>query len=101
MFFNAHPDFAQRFPGGIIQFAQMADKLPADVLENMMIAEVVGNEVQDRNMPRAMPILFTHFSDEENEVNDTEAPLKADVPAQALNVPAGVEGNSDPRPLRP
>ena len=73
----------------------MAGELPADVLEDMMIAEVVGNEVQDRNMPGAMPILFPDFADEENEVGGTEAPPRADAPAQALNAPVDAEGNSD------
>ena len=73
----------------------MAGELPADVLEDMMIAEVVGNEVQDRNMPGAMPILFPDFADEENEVGGTEAPPRADAPAQALNAPVDAEGSSD------
>lgn len=41
-FFVAHPDFAERFPGGIVQFAQLAAQLPEDALEDLMIAEVNG-----------------------------------------------------------
>jgi len=38
----AHPNFAERFPGGIIQFAQLAAQLPEDALEDLMIAEADG-----------------------------------------------------------
>jgi hypothetical protein len=41
-FFEAHPHFAQRFPGGILQFAQMAGQLPPDVLEDLMLIEAVN-----------------------------------------------------------
>ena len=41
-FFEAHPHFAQRFPGGIFQFAQMAGQLPPDVLEDLMLVEAVN-----------------------------------------------------------
>lgn len=41
-FFLAHPNFAERFPGGIIQFAQLAAQLPEDALEDLMIAEANG-----------------------------------------------------------
>jgi hypothetical protein len=41
-FFVAHPHFAQRFPGGILQFAQMAGQLPPDVLEDLMLVEAVN-----------------------------------------------------------
>ena len=41
-FFEAHPHFAQRFPGGILQFAQMAGQLPPDVLEDLMLVEAIN-----------------------------------------------------------
>ncbi|KDR71096.1 hypothetical protein GALMADRAFT_229747 [Galerina marginata CBS 339.88] len=41
-FFDAHPHFAERFPGGIMQFAQMAGQLPPDVLEDLMLVEAVN-----------------------------------------------------------
>ncbi|KAF9651043.1 DUF654-domain-containing protein [Thelephora ganbajun] len=41
-FFVAHPNFAVRFPGGVIQFAQLAAQLPEDALEDLMIAEANG-----------------------------------------------------------
>lgn len=49
----AHPNFAQRFPGGIIQFAQLAAQLPEDALEDLMIAEADGIVAQNPNV--AMP----------------------------------------------
>ncbi|TFK33697.1 transcriptional repressor TCF25-domain-containing protein [Crucibulum laeve] len=41
-FYNAHPNFAERFPGGIVQFAQMMAQLPPDAVEEMMLAEAMG-----------------------------------------------------------
>ena len=49
----AHPNFAERFPGGIIQFAQLAAQLPEDALEDLMIAEANGVGAPDPN--RGMP----------------------------------------------
>ena len=49
----AHPNFAGRFPGGIIQFAQLAAQLPEDALEDLMIAE--ANDVGAPNLNRGMP----------------------------------------------
>ncbi|KAL4259391.1 TCF25 family protein [Pleurotus pulmonarius] len=39
-FFEGNPNIAEQFPGGILQFAQNAARLPPDVLEGMMIAEL-------------------------------------------------------------
>jgi len=41
-FFDANPAFGQRFPGGILQFAQAIAQLPPDVLDDMMMAEAMG-----------------------------------------------------------
>ena len=41
--FDAQPALAQRFPGGIVQFAQAAGQLPEEVLDNIIIANI-GNE---------------------------------------------------------
>ncbi|THH32160.1 hypothetical protein EUX98_g2009 [Antrodiella citrinella] len=41
-FFEAHPNFAQRFPGGIVQFAQLAAELPEDALEDLFAAELAA-----------------------------------------------------------
>jgi len=45
----AHPNFAERFPGGIVQFAQLAAQLPEDALEDLMIAEADGIGLQNPN----------------------------------------------------
>ncbi|KAF9558199.1 DUF654-domain-containing protein [Agrocybe pediades] len=47
-FFDANPHFAERFPGGILQFAQMAGQLPPDMLEDLMAIEAMNNQ---GNMP--------------------------------------------------
>jgi hypothetical protein len=82
----------------------MAGELPEDALEAIMIAEAMGNEVQNRNMPGAMPervVLFADFTDEEDEVDgNAEAPARGDAAAHAQDagnaqqVPVDVEGSS-------
>ena len=47
-FFDANPHFAERFPGGILQFAQMAGQLPPDMLEDLMAIEAMNN---NNNIP--------------------------------------------------
>jgi hypothetical protein len=49
----AHPNFAERFPGGIVQFAQLAAQLPEDALEDLMIAEADG--IGANNLQRGIP----------------------------------------------
>ncbi|KAF6754099.1 transcriptional repressor TCF25-domain-containing protein [Ephemerocybe angulata] len=41
-FFNDNPNFVERFPGGILQFAQAIAQLPPDVLDDMMMAQAMG-----------------------------------------------------------
>ncbi|EMD31786.1 hypothetical protein CERSUDRAFT_144628 [Gelatoporia subvermispora B] len=53
-FWEAHPAFAQRFPGGILQFAQIAGQMPEEVLEDLLIAEVAGGG-EGHGMPGQMP----------------------------------------------
>jgi len=51
----------------------MAGELPADALEDIMIAEVMGNEGRNVNMPGAMPdqeVLLAEFTDEEDQADD-------------------------------
>jgi len=67
-FFQAHPEFAERFPGGIVQFAQVAAELPEHMIEDLMIAEahaggaVAAGGVQPGQMPGGM----FGFGEEEN-----------------------------------
>ncbi|KAI0352517.1 DUF654-domain-containing protein [Trametes cingulata] len=55
---DAHPGLAQRFPGGIVQFAQIAEQMP-EVLEDMMVALAGAGadapQQREGNMPGGMP----------------------------------------------
>jgi hypothetical protein len=83
----------------------MAGELPEDALEDIMIAEAMGNEGQNRNMPGGMPdqeLIFADFMDEENEGDgDPDPPFGGHAPAQVQNVqnvgavPGDAERNSD------
>jgi hypothetical protein len=78
-FFDAHPQFAERFPGGIAQFAQFAGQLPEEVLEDMMIAEVGGAGGDGRDMPGGLPGdegVYADFTDEE-DAGEVEVPAIA------------------------
>lgn len=45
--FNANPQIAERFPGGMLQFADMIDQIPPDVLEDMLVQlDAAGLEAQ-------------------------------------------------------
>uniref|UniRef100_P9WEI3 Probable transcription factor claV n=1 Tax=Ampulloclitocybe clavipes TaxID=56467 RepID=CLAV_AMPCV len=99
-FFEAHPNFAERFPGGIVQFAQIAGQLPEDVLEDMMLAEAMGGEgLQDGGMPGQMP----GFADFMNEgVDERQEPLAGvdNAPIRLVdhrqeNLDAGVGAGAD------
>ena len=53
--FDAQPALTQRFPGGIVQFAQAAGQLPEEVLDKIIIANIGNEHEQNRVMPREMP----------------------------------------------
>lgn len=92
-FFDAHPNFAQRFPGGIVQFAQMAGELPEDALDDIMIAANLGNEGgQNREMPGAMPDFqeVRFVDDEEEDGNGGRPPAVV-----AQNAPADNRNHDD------
>jgi len=58
--FNANPNFAERFPGGILQFVQAIGQLPEDVVEDMMMMEMMGGgDAQNAGviMPGGLDIL--------------------------------------------
>jgi len=71
----AHPNFAGRFPGGIIQFAQLAAQLPEDALEDLMIAEAngVGAPNLNRGMPGQLPDEIGVFDFEQDVVDQAPA----------------------------
>ncbi|PCH41718.1 DUF654-domain-containing protein [Wolfiporia cocos MD-104 SS10] len=66
-FFEANPRFAQHFPGGVVQFVQMAAQMPEDVLQDMMIAAATGED-GGQGMPGAMPGQEVIFVDQEADV---------------------------------
>ncbi|KAL6304111.1 transcriptional repressor TCF25-domain-containing protein [Sparassis latifolia] len=94
-FFEANPHFARRFPGGIIQFAQLAGELPEEVLEGLMIAEAAGGNQAEGGMPGQMPgegIFVADFIDEEDGAEDqNNAQPVAAVPPPAPAVPPQVQ----------
>ncbi|KAI0792906.1 transcriptional repressor TCF25-domain-containing protein [Abortiporus biennis] len=63
--FAAHPQFAQRFPGGIVQFAQVAAQMP-ELLEDMMVAAIdderEGVQVEGQ-MPGGVEVMFVDEDD--------------------------------------
>ena len=95
-FFEAHPHFAQRFPGGILQFAQMAGQLPPDVLEDLMLVEAVN--APDGVIPGGLDNV--RDDDEENvfEVNfdQREGPLPQLGAAARENEVEGEDGHDQP-----
>lgn len=65
--FAANPQFAARFPGGVVEFAQAAAQMPEEVLEDLMIevANAGGAPLDEqRAMPGEMPGL-EHAQDED------------------------------------
>ena len=80
----------------------MAGELPEDALEDLMIAEAMGNEEQNRNMPGAMPgqlLMFADLVDEEDQADgEVEAPPAGNAPVQTANpqeVPENIEQSSE------
>ncbi|KAF8990102.1 transcriptional repressor TCF25-domain-containing protein [Cyathus striatus] len=43
-FFDAHPALWERFPGGIVHFAQAIAQLPPEMVEDMMMMQVIDND---------------------------------------------------------
>ncbi|KAI0637558.1 transcriptional repressor TCF25-domain-containing protein [Trametes polyzona] len=85
---NAHPALAQRFPGGVVQFAQVAEQMP-EVLEDMMVAlagagGVDAPQQREGDMPGGMPggEVMVNFVDPEDDV-DSDVDEPAAQPAQA------------------
>ncbi|CAK5280023.1 unnamed protein product [Mycena citricolor] len=52
-FFNAMPAVQERFPGGVLQFAEAAAQMAPDEFEALMMAAMAANE--DAQMPGDMP----------------------------------------------
>lgn len=80
-FFDAHPQFARRFPGGVVQFVQFAAQMDEGTLEEMMLDVVAGagmgedaGEDEDGagalGMPGGMEVYEAEFTDEEEGGGD-------------------------------
>ncbi|KAF7979523.1 hypothetical protein HWV62_42100 [Athelia sp. TMB] len=105
-FFNAHPGFAQRFPGGIVQFAQIAGQMPEDQLEDIMIAEA-NNIPQNEGMPGEFEVHFAGPEEDEEpgeEPGEEPAPPDADVEradgSETEEEPDSEEEEVAPMPVR-
>ncbi len=89
-FWEAHPVIQQRFPGGLVQFAEWAGQVPEDVLEDLFLALGAAGEVElrDGEMPGGMPggeimVDFVDPEDDEDEDEDVEDhPQAPAVPAR-------------------
>lgn len=83
--FDAQPALAQRFPGGIVQFAQAAGQMPEEVLDDIIIANIGNEHEQNRVMPGEMPgqqvDVFANTSDGEDDNIDDGGPVRVIVPA--------------------
>ncbi|KAH9936840.1 transcriptional repressor TCF25-domain-containing protein [Epithele typhae] len=54
-FWDAHPTVQQRFPGGVVQFAQWAGQMPEEALEDLFV-EIENQPLQEGGeMPGGMP----------------------------------------------
>ena len=86
--FDAQPGLEQRFPGGIVQFAQMVGELPEDALDDIMIAQAMGND--GLNMPGGMPEQVNIFAE---DVDDGDGAGQVLLFAEDLggDVPTGVQ----------
>lgn len=84
----------QRFPGGIVQFAQAAAQLPPEVLEELMIAEAMAGE---GGMPGEMPGFDMRNDDGPAEMIEARvAPAAQNVQNQdALDNEAGTDDDGD------
>ena len=87
-FWEAHPVIQQRFPGGLVQFAQWAGQVPEDVLEDLFLAVGAAGEVQlrDGEMPGGLPdgeVMVDFVDPEDDEDEDVEDhPQAPAVPAR-------------------
>lgn len=76
-FWEAHPIIQQRFPGGLVQFAQWAGQVPEDVLEDLFLAIGAAGEgelqLRDGEMPGGMPegeFMVDFVDPEDDDVED-------------------------------
>ncbi|RPD52190.1 DUF654-domain-containing protein [Lentinus tigrinus ALCF2SS1-6] len=90
-FWDAHPVIRQRFPGGVVQFAQMAAQMPEDALDDLFIAiqaAMEEHQQQEGVMPGGMPggDVVVNFVEPDDDVDEEDH-----APEQAAAVPAAVQ----------
>ncbi|TFK79628.1 DUF654-domain-containing protein [Polyporus arcularius HHB13444] len=81
-FWDAHPVIQQRFPGGVVQFAQMAAQMPEEALDDLFVAMQVAmdeQQPQDGGMPGGMPgqDVIVNFVEPDDDVDDDAPDLPA------------------------
>ena len=60
-FFAAHPRLLEQFPGGVVQFAQLAGNLPEEVLQEILVNAQILDEAAEQfalphgEMPGGLP----------------------------------------------
>lgn len=95
-FWDAHPIIQQRFPGGIVQFAQWAGQMPED-LEDLFLAlgAIEQQEQGDGRMPGGMPggEIMVDFVDPEDVEEHELHPAVAQ--AQAARPPDWADDDED------
>ena len=77
-FWEAHPVIQQRFPGGLVQFAQWAGQVPEDVLEDLFITVDALEQVREGvEMPGGMPggEMMVNFVDPDDVEDEPPAPV--------------------------
>ncbi|KAI0269358.1 transcriptional repressor TCF25-domain-containing protein [Gloeopeniophorella convolvens] len=90
-FVDAHPRLVQQFPGGVVQFAQLAVNMPEEALQDLMInAEMVEEVMAQRalphgEMPGGLPgDNFVQLDFPEQEDIDVDGPEEAHAPQEEL-----------------
>ena len=77
-FWDAHPAVRQRFPGGVMHFAQWASEVPEDVLEDLFITVDALEQVREGGeMPGGMPggEMMVNFVDPDDVEDEPPAPV--------------------------
>jgi len=91
--FDANPQLQERFPGGVVQFAQVAAQLPEEFFEDLMIGQDAANfgmPAGGMGMPGGMPGDEQAFDEVEVEFVDGERGQGA-----GDGRPAAAPGNND------
>ena len=96
-FWDAHPAVRQRFPGGVVHFAQWASEVPEDVLEDLFITVDALEQVREGGeMPGGMlgGEMMVNFVDPD-DVEDEPPALVAPQPAPPRAIVEEAEAEED------